>query len=608
MTVHKLITSRRKQAKTFTKDKYLNQLEQNIKDYKADDSWLNSFADDNKLYVNVNKRYEVVIRMIFAQTESMLASMFDRLPDLIINEGGQLDEEKAQKVMAAYEYLKKVANLEEFANTAAWWYILTGWVSAHSSYIKKGNSTPITDDFGEPMLDEMGEPMEVMTYEFDDPQVSVDNPLYTYFSPESEYSIDAMKVPYYVKDRLMTVDEVLRVYEKQVEPDSTVNSLDDKNNQTNKDEVLEADLARVKTYLYYGHMHPDASDDLQETYGVEYDPDGWYYAVATKEEILHVEKVENNMRTCKLLRWYGVPSEFFGFGLGNILRPHQKEKSIRRTQQARYADVAAFPKLLVPLETDIDEAGVNDPREIPVILYDANLNAPSYLTPPDLSNVLEMTEQKADQDAQMVSGLLDLSQGAQNTNTVDTATGQSIFAEASEKRIRLAKRKFMLFYKEVVIDLLKLAQRYWDEEKLISITDEDGEDVELSVTSDDLADIDFDKDIDMDPDSISVNKDVLRAQAIELYDRAKDDPSAERTELLKDVMRVGFDKKNPNKYIKDNGLQPGMQLIDPMTQQTFIVDESGQVVPQEAMQDLAQPGGGEEVPSDMAGVMGGVQR
>lgn len=605
MTILDLVKSRHELAKRFTKN-FQDQVKQDLKDYKAEDGWLNSFADDNKLYVNVTKRYEVIIPMIFTQTEGMLASMFDRVPDIIINQRGQDDEEKQRKIKAAYEYLKYKLNLEQFMNTAAWWYILTGFLSAHVGYTKKTKDIPATDEMGNQMFDETGEPIMMTVYESDDPEISVDDPMYTYFSPESKYSITADEIPYYTREKLMETYDVLRWYDAVVEPDATVK--DFKKDSVDSADIIETDLDRVKIIMYYGTLPSELRVELEEM-GYEYDPDGWYYIVATRNELLHVERTPGDIRTCRTLKWYGVPTEFFGFGIAKLLKPFQKEKSLRRTQQARYADIAAFPKILHDLTTEIDETAASDPRELPVITYDASSGGakPEYMTPPELSNTLTMAEEKADQDAQQASGMLDISQGAQQSSTVDTATGQAIFAESAEKRIRYAKKNFMMFYKECVILLLKFAQMYWDEEKVISLTDDQGNEEEVVVSPADLSDIDFDKDISIDPDSLTVNKDVLRAQAIELYDKVKDDPLVDRKEVFKDMMRIGFDKKDPETYMRDMQVDPGTVLINPETGEQFTVDDTGELVTYQAQQEVVEPSGG-EVPMDQAGVMGGAQQ
>lgn len=601
MTILDLVKSRHALAERFT-EKFQDEVKQNLKDYKAEDSWLSSFADDNKLYTNVIKRYEIIIPMIFTNHEGMMASMFDRVPDVIVGQGGSDDEEKQVKVEAAYKYLKQKLDLESFMNTAAWWYILTGFVTAHVGYVKKTTEVPATDELGQPLMSQDGEQIMMTVYEEDDPEISVDDPMYTFFSPESKYSVRADQIPFYTRTKLMEVSDVLRTYDIQVEPDSTLRDYQDK--KDSKSDVLEEDLKRSKIIMYYGNLKDEVADELEEL-GVAYDPDGWYYVVCTRSTLLYVERTPNDMRTCRTLKWYGIPTEFFGFGIAKLLRPFQKEKSLRRTQQSRYADVASYPKLVVPMETEIDEMAATDPRELPVLTYSGD--KPEYMAPPDLSNVLILSEQKADQDAQQASGMLDISQGSQQSSTTDTATGQTIFADAAEKRVRFAKKKFMIFYKECVILLLKFAQLYWDEEKVVSITDDNGQEQEVTISPKDLSDVDFDKDITIDPDSITINKDVLRAQAIELYDRVKDDPLVDRREVFKDMMQLGFDKKNPDRYMRDMQVEPGTVLMNPQTGEQFTVDETGELVTYEAQQDMVQPEGG-EVPMDQAGVMGAAQQ
>jgi len=202
---------------------------------------------------------------------------------------------------------------------------------------------------------------------------------------------------------------------------------------------------------------------------------------------------------------------------------------------------------------------------------------------------------------------MDISTGSQSSSTVDTATGQSIFADAAEKRVRKAKKTLMRWYKSEVILLLKLCQANWQSEKLAEITDDQGETMEVTVSAQDLSDIDFDKDVDIDHESVSINKDVLRAQAIELYNITKDDPLVERKEVVKHVYQNGFNVKDPERFIKDQELVPGQQLIDQQTGQVYIVDESGSVVSQDSMGNMAEPTGEGMPPTTADGVMGSVQ-
>lgn len=605
-TLLSLLKSRDKYAKKFSKD-YHERVKREVKDYYADDDWLSTYTRDNKLYLQVVKRYEIIIPLIFTQHEGMLSSMFDRVPGLIINQRGALDEEKAKKIEASYEYLKDKLRLEQFMNTAAWWYLLTGFVSSHGGYVKKAKEIPIYDEMGEPMIGEDGEPITTLDYEIDDPELTVDGPEETFFAPDSEYDISANRVPYYTREKLMTVDQVYKTYGVILEPDA---SLEIKDGDTvEKDKAQEtSDLGRVKVHFYYGQIPMKYEDRVLEQ-GLEYDMDGWYYFVFTGKRVLHGERVVDDMKTCKILKWYGSPDKFYGFGLAKILQPFQKEKSLRRTQQARYADVAAFPKLLIPIDSEVDMDALADPREVPFVLYDQNNGEPKFMSPPDMSNTLVMAEQSADRDAQQASGMMDISQGQQSSSTVDTATGQAIFAEAAEKRIRYAKKNFMEFYLQNVVMLLKLAQLYWDSEKVVSITDDQGNTEEISVSSQDLSDIDFDTDISIDPDSLTINKDVLRQQAIELYNISKDDPLVDRRQLFMNMLRIGFDTKNPEKYIKEMDVQPGTQLQDVMTGQVYTVDETGELVSQQEQMQMADPTGDMgQVSSSPSGVMGASQQ
>ncbi len=227
---------------------------------------------------------------------------------------------------------------------------------------------------------------------------------------------------------------------------------------------------------------------------------------------------------------------------------------------------------------------------------------PALLQPGNLAEVVTASEQAADRDAQQAFGLMDLSQGTQNTTTVDTATGQTIFAEAAERRVRMAKKTFMRFYKEIVIMLLKLAQQNWEETKMVSITDDDGQDTLESVSREDLADVDFDHDIEIDTESTSVNKDLVREQYIALYDKVKDDPLINRRPVFQDMVRYGFDVKSPERYMKDLELPPGTMLIDQNGNQ-YTVDESGELISAHAQEEMATPSG-EETPASESALLG----
>lgn len=576
--LHDLVKYRFGIAEKFTKD-FHEEVERCVDDYELRE------ADDEKLekLVNINSRYEFDIPYIFATHESMLASMFDKIPDLIFRGRGGDDDTKRQKIEAAYEYLSDKLDFEHFMTETAWWFILIGWASAHGYFKSETEEVPVYDEMGEPMIDpETGEMMTREMYVYNDPVLMIGDPMKEYFSPESKFSNEASEVPFFFKVENMEVGYIKEVYGKKVEADASikVNGISDK--QLDND-----DIKRVKVYFYYGTLPEKVKSEVEDwTY------DSKYYVVFTDKELLHKEKLDE--MPCRLGKWHGVPSSFFGFGIGKILRAFQKELSIRRGQQVRYADLMAFPKIAYDLESEVDEKALLDPRAGIVMGFRGN--PPSYIAPPAMPPTILAAEEKAREDAQFVSGMLDLSKGASESKVVDTATGQAIFAEAAEKRIRQAKRQYGRFYRSVIIMLLKLAQKHWDEEKLISITDDDGEQIDVPVSGQDLQDIDFDLDLDIDMESVSVNKDVLRAQAIELYDRVKDDPLIDRRMVFKNkLLREGFGERNPEIYmIQDEEL--GMQAMQ--GEQQIPMDGS-------MSQPLSAPEGGMGgVPSSQSGITG----
>ena len=595
MKLHDLLKQRFEVCKKFTED-YHDEVEKSVKDYKADQVNPNDYTNIDYVQT-VNSRYTFIIPLIFTNHENMLASLFDRTPDLIISGKGAEDKEKEEKINASYEYLVDKLDLEALLNEVAWWFVLTGFSTAHLSYNQETRDVPVIDEeIGEPVIDPLtGEQSMRTVYDYDDPVIEAGRPLKEFWSPESVFSTDGSKVPYYFKQELMSEEQVKHQWNKKVEADATLEvpkTLGDKKF---------TDINRVQVYFYYGEIPAEHKGEVEEwEYGEN------YYIVYTKNEMLFKDKLPGKM--CRLLKWYGPPSEFFGFGIGKVLRQFQEEKSIRRSQQIRYADVAAYPKLALKQDKKIDPAAWIDPRENVVALYEDE--PPQYISPPDLSNVLTITEQAADRDAQQASGMIDLAQASQSSSTVKTATGQTIFAEAAEKRMKLAKKKLVKFYRSVVIGLLKLAQENWSEAKLISITDENGEKKDIEISGDDLKDVDFDTDIDIDGESLSVNRDVVRQQAIELYNITKDDPIIERQEVFKDLISQGFNKKDPERYIKDAEVEPGTQLVNPATGETFITDESGSLVSQEQSEELSNPTGGptQDISGSQSGVLGGIYK
>ena len=590
MNLLQLLNARLETAKAFTKP-FHEEIDQSIKNYKAELPTVTDTIVNADLLDSVNRRYEFPIPLIFTNHEGVMASLFERYPDIILNGRGKKDKNKQQILKAAYSYLVDKLDLESFATESAWWFALIGFASSKTEYKTKTKEVPVFDEMGQPQIGEDGKPLMRTVYIYDDPIIETDDPKKVFWSPESEFSIEGDKVPFYFRHKVMSPSEVKKIFGKKVEPDATVEV-----KGLNKADNIESDLKRVNVYLYYGTIPEENKGEVKN-----WTDESKYYIAFTKTKTLYSEQIDDEDSSCRLVRWNKIPTEFFGWGIAKVLRYFQKEKTLRRGQQIRYGDVASFPKVALSTAdgNDVDIDSFLDPRENPIVTYTAA--KPEYMVPPPLPATLTQLEEAADQDAQQASGLLDLSQGAQNSNVVDTATGQAIFANAASRRMEMAKKAFAKFYLSNVIRLLKLAQKYWNDEKVVSLTDEDGQEVEITLTKESISDIDFDKDIDIDVESLTVNKDVLRQQAIALYDKTKDDPLVDRKMVFKEMLQTGFGIQNPDMYLKDDALIPGMILTD-QNGMTYQVDESGSVVPQESMDNLANPSGDQVLNQDGMGV------
>lgn len=539
-TLVKLLNTRYKIAKSFTK-KFHDEIKKCISDYEAGKS-----KHDDGVYnkhVDTKSRYDITIPYIFATHESMMASFFDNMPDIVVT-GRTKAANKTEMIKAIYEYLKDVADLDEFLGVSSWWFFLVGMVEATVEHKQKISSyAPQLDSTGQPMMDEMGQPVEVPIYEYNDPAVTVENLLKINFSPESEFSIDGKKIPYYFMERLVDVDEIQSEYSKKVEADETIEVED---LSEDKDDI-KTDLKRAKVMYYFGKLPSTVAEDMKK-YNLDWSYDADYKVFLTKDTILLAEPIEE--KPCKFARLYSVMSKFFGFGIGKTLRPFQKDMSIRRQQQLAYADRFAFPWLMVPGETKVDQKSLMDYQKLTPLTFSSEQGKPEYLNPPPMPDSINNADQAIRQDAQFVSGTLDLSKGAQQTNTVKTATGQQLFAQSQDKRLNKARKSLAKYYREVVIKMFKSARDNWEDHKTITFTDEEGNDVEMVIDKTMLDEIDFDTDIDFNLDSVSVNQDIMSQRWLSLLDTSLTVPCARVDKVWQKTLKDSFKIDNPEVYTK----------------------------------------------------------
>lgn len=560
MALQKTLNSIVSVNKAFTK-KFHEEVKRNLDDYEACNSDKTGLKRKNGVYNRhvSTSRYDITIPYIFSTHESMVSSFFENMPDIVIN-GRTSQIDKVEIIKAVYEYFKDKADLDEFLGLSAWWFFLIGFVEADVGFKEEIESyEPQLDVMGQPMIDEVGEPVTVPIYSFKDPIATVVNPLKVYFSPESEFTIDGKKVPNYVEERLVNVDEIKEIYGVEVEADTQL----DLDEAESKDQEY---LKRAKVYYLYGKLPSSCVDELAEQ-GLSWSYKQNYKIYFTQDKILLAEEIAE--KPCKLARFYANLNKFFGFGIGKTLRPFQEDMSIRRSQQIAYADRFAFPWLAVPNDTKVDQKSMMDYQKRVPLTYSGE-KAPEYIVPPQMPSTITDADNASRSDAQFVSGTLDISKGAQQTNTVKTATGQQLFAQSQDKRLNKARKSIAKYYREVVIQMFKLARDNWgDEQKNITYTSDDGVEKDVVITAQDLQGIDFDTDIDFNLDNVSVNQDIMSQRWISLIDTALSVPNADVDKIYQKVLRESYKIPNPEFYVKE-------QQIDPMTGQPVQPPVEGQ--------------------------------
>lgn len=543
MTLLGLLNQRETVARAFTKP-FQDQVRQSIRDYEAESGTTKTGVYDK--HVKTAKRYDGTVPYIFAQHEAILASLFEKLPEILITGRSEQNINHANALKALYEYLTDVCDLDEFIATSIWWFVLCGMAVSSSEYkIEVERYTPQLDQNGDPMLDEMGEPIEVPVYKTHDPRVFVEDLLKVMFSPESKYSVNGSDVPYIICERLVDVDEIEAVYGKIVDADEQLNV----DNVENEKET--EDLKRAKVLYYYGTLPKHCAEHLVEhelewKYGVD------YKVIHTKDTILYAEETP---KPHKLVKLYGAMNKFFGFGIGKTLKPFQDDMSVRRGQKLRYADMYAYPQLLLESEGVYDAKALEDVRKSKPMVYKEK--KPEYLVPPAMPDSITQADEASRSDAQFVSGQLELSSGAQDTNTVDTATGQQLFAQGQDKLSNKKRRAIAKYYREVVIQLFKLCRDNWEDHKELTFVNDDGKEENVTITPELLQDIDFDTDVDFNLDTISVNQDIMSQRWISLLDKVPMIPQADGKKIYQKALRESFKIQNPENYtLSDEELMP----------------------------------------------------
>jgi hypothetical protein len=505
-------------------------------------------------YPDLHNRLQ--IPYIFSTIETGIPSMFENVPSIHIEMGGKRDKEFTDFVQPVWDYIQRLTNLDLEIEDVGFTSMLTGlgtlnygW-ETETSTVKETVPTPMMDEFGQPIMDERGQP-QIQEIEKEREVIIKDQPFVkylkynrVYFSPESMFTIDDesnVKIPYVIIEEVLPKDSVEYYYNKKVEESELVDideidkDLDEKD--LDRQGIQESDLERVRIYHYYGLLPKKGLSDWR--------PTNVYHAVFTKKDIL-VKPEITTKKPVLALGNYGSPDRFWRFGDAKVLSELEKDISLGRSIMSDYRDRLAT-KVAVPYDTEFDEDSFRSPKSFTLVKFIGD-KYPQYITPPPVPEVVMNAMNMTREDIQMASAQLDISRGG-TSSTIDTATGQKIFAAVHERRIERKRRKMGYLIKSLAKNLLVLAGEKWGIEVFARITDLDPQLIQERGFIEKLADIGTEYDVVIEVEDVINNKEARSAQAIALWREMKEHPLVNQEELIRFVIRVGFNQKDVDRFV-----------------------------------------------------------
>lgn len=583
-----LLNSRLSLAQAFGKD-YRKEVETGITEHE-----LKSFE---KLYFpDLHNRLQVPY--IFSTNESALPAMFEQFPEIYMYQGGKKDADFTEFTNNIWSHLEKKCGIKAVTEEVAFTFNLSGLSGARwgweteTEVVPEEVQQPVMDELGQPVMDESGQPVsQTITKERevivkDQPYLSYMEYDRVHFSPESKFCVidkDNKDIPYFIYEEILDKDIAEYIYETTIDGAEEIDLSKVSSNLSNNDSTINSlnlnkgDLSRVHVYHYYGRLP-------KKSVGDDWKPYQPYYSCFTKEQILKQPETISNKRMA-LMGNYGAPSRFFKFGDSRALRELERDISFGRSSMMDYRDKLAT-KVAVPHGAEFDEASFKSPKEFTLVRFIGD-KYPQYITPAPVPDVIPTLINQSREDIQMTSGQLDVSRGG-TTNTVNTATGQKIFQGVHEKRVNRKREKIGEFLIAVAENLLVLCANNWDVEEFAKITDLDPQEIIENGYIDKLKQIGTVYDIYIDIESVVNNKEAKSAQAIAMYRELKDSQIVNQDELIKSVIKIGFDQRDVDRYL-NNQLPPEklMQAIQQLMEMQFIPEPIAMQLIQ-AIQDPSQ--------------------
>ena len=567
-----LLKSRLKIAKTFCK-KVHNAWKSYIREYNIED------VDDTG-----EIRDKVRIGYIFRKTESEIPAIFDDQPDLFIK-GRSLKVKQIEPLIdGAYDFLWDTQNLEEKIEDVGVYFELLGMGFIKSPWVTKTKKvqetvqSPVIDPLTQqPALDPvtqqpLTQPM-IQVYDvpvIDQPMASVPNPFKLYFSPETVFGprLDYEHCPYYFEEIVMTKEAVKAKFGKDVEANESLKIDDDETDtEAEKDastsEIVKDDMKRVTVYEYYGCLPEDMAKDVVDAQGnkVEWSYDKDYHLYLTKNEELLIEESEDDYKNLFPVGNYGLANKFFKFGDAKHLRPLVQELEMYRSHILQHTRKMANPKPLVPTTANVDEDAFRDPRVGRMVKYQGQ-QKPEYLSPAPLGQEVSVGVEMVRTDLEKTAGTFDLANGG-NQSTVKTPRGIQVYSEAADKNVRRKRKKIARLIRELIIFQFKQIAKNWKPEdaKTIDVLT-DGDEQPIQVTQevlDVLGTPQILQKLNIEVESLSVNRSQMKQDALDLWDTVKDRPDIFNIrESAKDLLQNGFGKKDADRYLLSEQQQQQM--------------------------------------------------
>lgn len=571
-----LLNSRLTLAEKFGED-YRKEVEQTIVEHE-----LKSF--DKLYFPDLHNRLQVPY--IFSTNESALPAMFEQFPEIYMYQGGKKDAEFTEFANFVWNHLERKLNIKSVTEDVAFTFNLSGLAGARWGWetetedVPEDVTQPVMDELGNPVIGEDGRPVQ-QTMTVDRTVVVKDQPYIeympynrVYFSPESSFCTfdkENKKIPYSIYEEVLDRDVAEYIYGVEIEANEVIDltaihsDLTNSKEQREKLKLAEKDMGRVHVYHYYGGLP-------KEHIGEAWKPYQPYYTCFTKSQVLKQPEPISNKRMA-LIGNYGAPSRFYKFGDGRALRELEKDVSFGRSSMMDYRDKLAT-KVAVPHGAEYDEDSFKSPKNFTTVRFIGD-KFPQYITPPPVPEVVATLMGMAREDIQMTSGQLDISRGG-TTNTVNTATGQKIFQGVHEKRINRKREKIGDFLVAVAENLLVLCAHNWDVEEFAKITDLDPQEIEENGYIEKLKQIGTLYDVYIDIENVVNNKEARSAQAIAMFRELKDSPIVNQEELIRSVIKIGFDQRDVDRYLNTQ-LSPEqlMRAVEQLVQMQYIPEPIG---------------------------------